>query len=64
MAVHLNRRAFEHARSPSNRRQFMLDDRDAWSDQRRPAESRSGGYKHVDVELAVAPLRGMPDALA
>jgi hypothetical protein len=115
MAVRLNERAFEHAKSLVIDGRFVHDDRDAWSehqpsaaDENRfieehgfgeygrwylgiddaedddnkghykfpygdfdkvhrcgllAAESRAGQRKYVDIELAVAHLHGMIDAL-
>ncbi|MCU1453125.1 MAG: hypothetical protein JWN46_1271 [Acidimicrobiales bacterium] len=116
MAVKLNRRGEQHARSLIRERQFVADERDAWSEHRPSAkdenryieengfgaygrwflgvddaepedtkahyafpysdfervhrcgllaaESRAGQYDHHDIELAVAHLHGMIDALA
>lgn len=115
MAVKLNDRAFEHAKALVNNRQYVYDDRDAWSehqptaeeenryleqhgydeyalwylgvDNEAPrdtkghykfpygdfrrvhrcgflaAESRAGQRKYDDIELAVAHLHGMLEAL-
>lgn len=115
MAVQLNERAFEYAKSLINQGRFVFDDRDAWSehqptaaDENRfieahgfddyglwhlgidpvaneatkarykfpygdfkkvhrcglmAAESRSGQRKYYDIELAVAHLDGMLEAL-
>jgi hypothetical protein len=115
MAVKLNERAFEHAKSLIADRRFVYDERDAWSEHRPSAaeenrfieahgfteyarwylgvddeanedtkahykfpygdfekvhrcgllaaESRAGQRKYVDIELAVAHLHGMLDAL-
>jgi hypothetical protein len=115
MAVKLNERAFEHAKSLITDRRFIYDDRDAWSEHQPSAadanrfidehgydeyarwylgvdndareetkahykfpygdfdnvhrcgllaaESRAGQRKYYDIELAVAHLHGMLDAL-
>jgi hypothetical protein len=115
MGVKLNDRAFEHAKELINNRQYVYDDRDAWSehqpssqeenefiekhgwdeyalwhlgvdDETAPetkghykfpygdfrrvhrcgllaAESRAGQRKYYDIEVAVAHLHGMLDAL-
>jgi hypothetical protein len=115
MAVKLNERAFEHAKTLITERRFVYDERDAWSEHRPSAakenrfieergfeeysrwylgvddevgedtkghykfpygdfakvhrcgllaaESRAGQRKYLDIELAVAHLHGMLDAL-
>jgi hypothetical protein len=115
MAVTLNERAFNHARELIKDRQYVLDERDDWSEHQPSAkqenefiekhgmgeyarwylgvddehglerkgrykfpfgdfvkvhrcgvlaaESRAGQYKHYDIELAIAHLHGMLEAL-
>ena len=36
MAVTLNRRAFNHAKKLINEKRFVFDERDAWSEHRKP----------------------------
>jgi hypothetical protein len=115
MSVTLNRPAFDHARKLIKAKQFVFDQRDAWSEHQPSAEqenrfieeygfseyrkwylgidddepedtkahykfpygdfrkahrcglltaeARAGQYKYFDIELAVAHLHGMLDAL-